>query len=243
MWSRTGELQNSKMFRDVGRGAWGVGDRVPPPPPSPAPCPLRGLTLVELVLATAMFSFLMGAVGGLVLTSGRVQRMWGSVIAPYQSADRAITRLAMDLQAARPLFHVPFRGNVDGLGLEFARLGPVDDGEGTTTAWFRVVYRLEHAGEDITLVREEFPWRSGAGEDTPLRHEVLARLGSGQWTFGKNKADKELTWTPSWDGTTEGVPQLVKFDCTVPVAQGRAPLTLSRVIRNPAGNLPEVKPQ
>ena len=201
------------------------------------------MTLVELVLAIGMFSFLMASVGSLILTSLRVQRTWGSAVAPFQSAEHALARLAGDLQAAQPLFDVPFRGNVDEPGLEFARLGPVTDAEGlATTDWLRIVYRFDHADEGVTLVREEFLWRAGKTGVEPLRHERLARMANGQWMFGKVNTDKELTWTLLWDGTTDGIPRLVKFDGTLPARGSRAPVALSRIIRNPAGKLPEVPP-
>src|SRR3989338_5471208 len=79
-----------------------------------------GMTLVELVLAVGLFSFLMASAGHLVLTSLRVQRSWGQVAAPAQSAEHALTRLAQDLQAAQPFFGIPFQVTGGGAGLEFA---------------------------------------------------------------------------------------------------------------------------
>jgi len=191
------------------------------------------LTLVELVLAFALFAFLMASVGHLVLTSLRVQRTWGQTVVPLQSAERALNRLAHDLQAAQPLFDVPFRGNVNEPGLAFARLGPMVDAENrTTTDWLRIVYRLDRAGDDVALVREEFSYRAGAAEGEPMRQEVLAHLTSGQWTFGVLDEDGAVTWTPSWDGAQDGIPRLVKFDGGL----------LSRIIRNPSGTLPVSQP-
>ncbi|MDP3704135.1 MAG: type II secretion system protein GspJ [Candidatus Omnitrophota bacterium] len=190
-----------------------------------------GLTLVELVLAVGMFSFLMASVGHLVLMSLRVQQSWGRMVLPAQSAERALNRLAQDLQAAQPLFGAPFQVASGGAGLEFARLG--------TAGWCRVVYRMEPDGDAKRLVREEWLWKTGEPSGEPLHRETLTRLSAGQFTVGRMNADDLLEWTASWDGEADGIPRLIKLEVTLPAIGAGQPITLSRVIRNPSGTLPK----
>jgi len=189
------------------------------------------MTLVELLLAVGMFSFLMASVGQLVLMSLRVQQSWGGAVASAQRAEHALNRLAQDLHAARPLFGVPFQVVSGGDGVEFARLGP----EG----WLRVVYRLEPDGEMRRLIRDEWTWTTGQVSPDPLQHELLARLAAGRFAAGMLTEDGQLVWTSSWDGEADGIPRLVQLEAVLPsTASGKA-ITVSRVIRNPAGTLPE----
>ena len=190
-----------------------------------------GMTLVELVLAVGLFSFLMASAGHLVLTSLRVQRSWGQAAAPAQSAERVLTRLAQDLQAAQPFFGVLFQVTGGGQGLEFARLG--------TDAWRRVAYRLEPDGDAKRLVREEWLWGNGAGSE-PLHQETLVRLDVGRFTVGMLNEDDLLVWMPSWDPEANGIPRLVQFEVMLPAVGAEQPLTFQRIIRNPAGQLPQV---
>lgn len=211
-----------------------------PPVPFKRLSERHGLTLVELVLALSFFSFLMASVGHLVLASLRVQRSWGQVVRPAQAAEHALSRLSQDLQAAQPFFAIPFRGNLDGNGLVFARLGTVTNADGQpTTEWLRVVYRFAPTGEEVALVREEFLLRDGPSGDRPLRSETLARMAGGEFRFGVLNTDKQLEWPSTWDGETDGIPRLVMLTYTLPMAGGMVPLTMSRVFRNPAGTLPE----
>lgn len=201
------------------------------------------MTLVELVLAVGMFSFLMASVGHLALTSLRVQRSWGGLVMPAQSAERALSRLAHDLQAAQPLFGVPFQVMSDGAGLEFARLDMAAGADGRpTAAWRRVVYRMEPDGDAKRLVREEWLWKTGEANSEPISHETLSTLGAGRFTVGMMNEDDLLEWTASWDGEADGMPRLIKLEATLPATGTGQPITLSRVIRNPSGTLPKPEP-
>lgn len=200
----------------------------------------RGLTLVELVLAFSLFTFLMASVSHLVLTSLRVQRAWGQTVRPIQAVEHAFTRLAQDLHAAQPFFGVPFRGNADGAGVELARVGQgMDLDGGRTTEWIRVLYRFEPIGEGVGLVREEWAWSDGSMAGPPRRRETLTRLARGQWMFGRLTTEGQVELAPSWEGTAAEIPRLVQVDCTLPAVEGRAALTISRVFQNLAGSLPE----
>ena len=202
------------------------------------------MTLVELILAIGMFSFLMASVSHLVLMSLRIQRSWGQLVTPAQSAERALNRLAQDLQSAQPLFSVPFQVVSDGAGLEFARLGTAVDADGRPTpAWCRVVYRVEPDGDAKRLVREERVWKTGEPNGEPLHHETLAQLSAGRFTVGRMNEDDLLEWTMSWDGDVDGIPRLIKCEVTLPAQGSSQPVALSRVIRNPSGTLPTLEPR
>ena len=113
--------------------------------------------------------------------------------------------------------------------MEFAR---IDAG------WVRVRYHLDEDTDGLWLIREEFAWNAQDTGAQPLRHERLVRLTTGQFVFGLLDAQGHLTWSTSWDGTKQGIPRLIRFDCTLPAIGGRLPAALSRVVRNPAGSLP-----
>jgi len=201
--------------------------------------PNRGFTLVELVLAIGMFSFLMASVGHLVLMSLRVQRSWGQLVGPAQSAERALTRLAQDLQAAQPFFAIPFQVTGGGTGLEFTRPATVAGPDGQlVTEWLRIAYRLDRDGEDTVLMRDEWVWSADPEGREPRRHETLTRLASARFSVGVRTAD-QLEWRSSWDGQADGIPRLVQLEATLPSAGTGTAIALNRVVRNPAGALPE----
>jgi hypothetical protein len=108
-------------------------------------------------------------------------------------------------------------------------------------AWLRVSYRLDRDGEEIALVREERRWGGDEAGGDPVRRETLGRFRSGRFAVGILNEDGALTWASSWDSEAHGVPRLVKVDVTFPTLGASQPLTLSRVIRHPAGTLPKAE--
>ncbi len=186
----------------------------------------RGMTLVELLLALTLFSALMASVTGLLRSGLQAQLRWGTGLVPYQAAERAFQRLEDDLEAAQPLFHITVIGETQ--RLEFARV---------TSQWVRIVYRISEE-EDGTrwLVREEFAW----DDDTqPLQTQRVLQVLNGSFAFGLVDAQDQLLWEASWDGQTQGIPRLVKLACAIPASGSQGVIELERVIRSPAGALPE----
>ena len=202
---------------------------------------LRGLSLVELLVAITLFAVLMAAVSWLVVSSARVQAAWKSSAEPYEQLERALDRLEQDVTSAQPFFGTPVV--VEPQQVEVARVDrlPIAE-EGLASDWLRVTYRFIPEGDGVSLVRQEFQWQQQVGGAQPLREEALAHLAAGQFAFGIVDATTgALQWmTTGWDGKNNGVPRLFKLDCTLPGAGGQPPVPLRRVMRNPAGTLPAV---
>lgn len=188
-----------------------------------------GMTLVELMLAVSLFSFLMGSVAGLVQWTLQLQARWGAEQAPHQGLDRAFSDLAYALESAQPLFAVPLMGGASRLELALV------ERTGATAQWHRVVYRLD----GTTLVRETFPWSDST---LLLARRAVAQVSSLSFAFGMlNGATQAVEWVGQWDGAQYGVPRLVRVTCEVPAPASQGAITLSRVIRNPAGALPALE--
>ncbi len=188
------------------------------------------MTLIELVLALTLFSTLLGSVGSLLTSGVRSQRNWGVTLGPYQQMERGFLRLERDLASAQPFFGLPC--TADGERMEFAR---VESGQ-----WVRVLYTLAEEAGAQWVVRETFVW-AGPDDGEPLQREPLLRLTSGALAFGMIDPQGQLTWVSAWDGVKDGVPRLVKLDVEMASSSGQTPLVMSRVFRNPAGNLPTVE--
>lgn len=191
------------------------------------------MTLIELMLALTLFSTILASVAGLVRSGLQARVRWEESVAPYQAMERALDRLAADLESAQPFFGMPFFGAR--ARLEFAR---VDAASGE---WMRVVYHIDPDAGGAVLMREEFLWReSGAGGE-PWRRETVLPLIAGQFSYGMLDEQQHLSWQPAWDGDVHGLPRLIAIDCTLPVKGSRPSIALSRVVRNPAGNLPQLE--
>lgn len=189
--------------------------------------------MVELMLAISLFAFLIGSVAGLIRWSLQLQTRWGAEQAPHQRLDRAFSDLARDVESAQPLFNVPVTGQAG--RLELAAV----ERTGAGAQWRRVVYRLDAVESGATLVREAFQWSDPAEEAQPLTRTVLTPLDSLAFAFGMRNPDTQaIEWVPQWDGEQHGVPQLVQATCTLPAHGSQPPITITRVMRNPAGSLP-----
>ncbi len=200
-----------------------------------------GMTLIEIMVAVTLFSTILMAVSSLVRFGLEARLGWERAVAPIQMMERSLDRLAGDLESARPLFGVPFTAEHD--ALEFARLEMVQRGEAPPAPeWVRVRYRLETNADGVVLVRETVAWRQGDPPSEPWRREALLPLAAGQFSFGMLDEQGRLTWQPSWDGQTHKLPGLVKLECTFPPVGGQPPTKLTRVMRNPSGELPPVNP-
>ncbi len=200
----------------------------------------HGMTLMELMLAVTLLATLLAAVAGLIRSGLRTGVGWGRVVEPYQQMERVFNRLARDIESAQRFFGAPFLGTED--HLELARVDRVTGPDGQPIPeWLRVVYRLETQGTKTQLVREEFLWKTSAQSAEPIRRETLLCVVGGHFAFGMQDAQHQLIWASAWDGHTDGLPRLVKFDGTLPGPPGQAHVTVGRIIRNPAGSLPTPK--
>ena len=199
--------------------------------------PHTGLTLVELLLTITLFAMILLSVAGLVRSGLQVQNRVGRQVVPYQQMERALTRLERDVESAQRLFAVPVVGADD--AFELARVDETPTADGVARDWVRVRYRVESADGETHLVREQWTWRVGGADGEPMRRETLLTLAEGHFTFGMLGADQHLAWVEAWDGQQHGVPRLVRFDGTLPVTMTAAAMPISRVMRNPAGALPQ----
>lgn len=198
------------------------------------------MTLIELIVAVTLFATLLTATAGLIRSALRTGIGWERVTEPYQRMERVFSRLARDVESAQPFFGAPFLGTED--HLELARVDGVIGSDGRSVPeWLRVVYRIETQGGETQLVREEFLWKTSLQSAEPIRREALLNIVGGHFAFGMQDAQHQLVWSSTWDGQTNGLPRLVKFDCTPQPPSGQSPMTLGRVIRNPSGALPTPK--
>lgn len=226
--------------RELTTVGWGVLPRTPHPEPRTGE---RGLTLAELVLTVTLFVFLMGAVGGLLLSAVHAQVRWGASVAPSQELDRALHRLTEDFATAQPLFGVPFVGGSD--RVEFARLARPTGSSSTAAEWLRIAYQLEPSGDGLALVREESVWRTTAEGGGPDRRDALATLDAAAFAFAVHETAEaaELAWVDTWDAEAyhvapQALPQLIRLSLSVPTGPQGPSVSFLRVIQQPAGTLP-----
>lgn len=184
----------------------------------------RAMTLVEVILAMSLLSTMMGAVGSLLQSGLRSQVVWGQTVEPHARLERALMQLERDIEAAQPFFGIPAIGS--GEQLEAALF---------TSEWMRIVYRLQSGA----LMREAYAWKSGAASE-PKESRVLIGVTEIQWAYGRLDPQGQLIWVDSWDGAKDGVPKLLKLAITAEAAP--QPVALTRIFRNPAGNLPQDQP-
>lgn len=194
------------------------------------------MTLVELLLAITLFSVLLASIGGLVHSAMTVQVGWHQTVVPVQRMERSLLRLEMDLESAVPLFGVPFLGETS--RIELAHLEAA--GSAGHPEWWRIRYAIVADGPRLSLVRESSIWREGV-DGASQRREVLMELTEGSFAFGMTDEDGALVWVDAWDGVQHGIPRLAHLTCILPAVGSQAPIALSRVFRNPTGNLPQVE--
>lgn len=197
----------------------------------------EGMTLVEVLLAVTLFSTMMGATAALLQAGFRAQSTWGAVVEPVVRLERTLNRINLDMASAQKLFAIPVHGTKD--AFEFARVEPmIMEGASSPSAeWARIVYKMDQEEGASVLVREAATWRASQDGAQLQTREVLLPVTEATWAFARIDKQGQLLWSDAWDGTVDGVPRSVRLTCTLPMASGNS-LTLSRVFRNPAGNLP-----
>ncbi len=224
MPSPLGAWRPNPSWRGKGLGPWSMVH---------GPWTFRAMTLIELMLAIALFSFLMGSIGALVRWGLQIDAQWGNGLQPYVRLERLFSQLEDDLVSAEPLFAVPFRGT--STRVEFARVEVIDGDAGRVPQWIRVVYRLDGAA----LVREAFRWSDAVDTAQPIEHRTLATLSGGTFAFAVLEGQGAvLRWVAAWDGTHDGIPRFVQLTGTMAADGTATPVAFERVIRNPVGALP-----
>lgn len=200
---------------------WLPTDNILSRPPRKA----AGLTLIELLITATVFTAVLAAASMLLHFTLRMQQRTDPAATSYEALERTLNRIEHDLESATRLFNVPFDGRAD--RLEFA--------QSAASGWVRIVYRLIPEDEGLAVIRETWHVPDDSGE--PLQRETLTHLSRGAFTFGilENTA---FLWAASWDGQALGVPRLVKLACAMAAEDARG-TAFERVIRNPAGVLPE----
>ncbi len=190
------------------------------------------MTLIEMLLAITLFSTLMASAGQLLVWSLCAQAQWAQGLDVSRQVERACRQVEEDVESAQLLFDAPALGAEDRFAI--ARI--------LQQQWVRIEYRLEHDGSDAWITRtvnqrsaSSVPWVAG-------EPERLLRVTRAAFAFGAVNAQGQRVWTPTWDGAAHGIPRLVKWDCELPMTNGRPVLVLSRAMRNPAGALPTMEP-
>jgi type II secretory pathway pseudopilin PulG len=197
------------------------------------------MTLIELLLAITLFSTLMASAGSLLSSGLRAQLGWDNTLRSTHQMERAFSQLEHDVESARVFFGAPFNGAEQ--QLELARVDLIQIDGQSAAEWVRLLYEVSDEEDGRWLTREVFVWKTQGADSEPLERARLLRLSSGQFAFGMLDAEGQFIWAPSWDGKKYGVPRFVKFDGAIAGLNGPSAMTLSRVIRNPAGNLPTLE--
>jgi hypothetical protein len=203
----------------------------------------RGLTFVELLLATMFFGALMASAGSLVVLCLRAQASARQDQDPHRRLAMALMQIEQDLDGAQRFFGAPFAGSEGHITL--ARLSPVNVGEGgSRSEWVVIRYLFEPVGDQLALVREERVWRL---QEAPSARRVLATLASGRWRFAVLAVDQEtqvraLRWQATWpqplaDSTPlpSPLPRIVQFEGVLAGVGADAGEAVSRIFRLPDG--------
>jgi type IV pilus assembly protein PilW len=180
----------------------------------------RGFTLVELILAMAMISLIMGAIYSVFVRSNRVYIFQEEVVAAQQEARSAMEILGREIRMAgfiaannQPggfdlITAAAWAGTPDS-AIEVATVNTPPkttilafksdlDGDGSTDAVRYTYYHSDHATTDRrnTLTRQVLTWSGGAWSDPS---------GAGEQTFLENIQNLTLTYQLA-DGTTATAP-------------------------------------
>lgn len=190
-----------------------------------------GMTLVELLLTVALFSAILAAAGGLIVTMARTQTFASRAAGPAEQLQRALDQVEQDIESAQPFFGIPAQGTAT--QYEFARV--------ERDAWVRVRLWFEPGDAGgAALMRETSPWNASDGQ--PARRERLVSVERGAFAYARQDPDGLLVWDGAWDGAQDGVPRLVRVTPGVVLREGQEPAVFSRVMRYPAGALPVMEP-
>lgn len=183
-----------------------------PPVTSAGPSRRRGFTLVEMLVAVAIFAIASGlAYGGLAALTrarsqlaadnerlGRLQFAFGLIERDLRSV---VARPIRDGQGAPlgPLVGARER-------VELSRLGQGDSLGLARSAIERVGYRLERG----VLRRERFAVLDRVASSQPIEDELLDRVTSLEWTYLANDG-RELAQWPSPREPIEALPRAVSL--------------------------------
>lgn len=197
-------------------------------------CPRAGMTLIELMLAMTLFSAMLASVGGLIRSGLKAQARWGSSLAPYRQLEQGLAVMARDVESAQPLFDLPCEA--DERHVRFAQVARTSQGE---PDWFSLTYEIGEWDGQPALIRERRRWRDGAA--AVAERELMLRMSGGRFAFGMRDAQDAFIWSETWDGQAHGMPRLIRLEATVPVGAAADPLSITHVLRAPAGALPRLE--
>ena len=196
---------------------------------------ISGLTLVELLIAISLFSLIGASTTELVRSSWVVQNRFDQIGATSLARERALDELAHDLEQMQPLYRVAVLGQPQ--LLQFARVESVD-GE---PVWRRIVYRTPFSASAMSLVRETFDIDQTDGIAISSR-VVLPTLDLLRIEFGwKQPQSNLIVWQTPWPEEPPTLPGLIRITAQEVGSDPLHPVRFERIIRNPAGLIPEVE--
>lgn len=223
-------MNEGQGARDKGQG---TGDKKNPCPTSRVPYPVRGLTFVEMLLATVLFTVVLGAASSLLFLGMRSQRL--SPRAEAVAFEHAMLQLEHDLDAAQLLAAAPALMELD--RIEFAAVARLDDGGGGRTGWCRIRYSVAADGEARTLIREQLDL-----DDRVIAQEALLPVAEAAFSYAVSDG-QQLAWQAAeWPAEVEGVPQMPRLIRLTGRLAGPEAVAIERVLRLPDGVIPTVSP-
>ena len=199
---------------------------------------LRGFTLLELIVASALTVLLAGAAAVLLIRGMTAARRTEAALQQMFLLERAAEKLGRELRNSVPVADRHFEGAQGAVSFVVSE-GP--------TALISVRYRLLSSEQGNSLIREWQPFP--AGEEPPQTATLLTRVMNFSILYGiiKPQGNKQLlTWSESWSvPPTEParLPELVQVRLDAQDSKGR-PYSVTReflipqgVLRSPPGEL------
>lgn len=167
----------------------------------------KGLTLLELVLATALVSVAALVVAQAFAAGFRVWHRASQLGGNYADAVIALETLQQDVRNTTPSRLIAFRGG--GTWLEIPSLVPAIDMEVTGDRPGVVRYEFARAGG--TLDRVVIPWEAGRGAAVSKREPLAGGVESVAFLYADRAEGDRATgsWMPVWEGRTNN-PAAVK---------------------------------
>lgn len=223
-------------------------------PSCPSSAVLRGLTLIELLVAMAIAVLLVGVVFliyGTALNTIRAQKVWRENLEPAEDVLDMIQRDILCSLAPRGITNPPFvlrpadEGRPDTLSLRLFTAWP---GEGSNDWRAYAVHEVEYslraqsATGPYALIRQCRPFRTADSTSAPVLG-TPPRLGRGKPCPRRGKlaclAGMEIlvydgsAWTNAW-ATASGIPQAARIMLQLELPSGPRTITAETLI--PAGH-------
>ncbi len=201
-----------------------------------APNPWRkaaGFTLVELVIAAMITSFLGGVV---YLAFAQGLRVWrrAALDRPTDDVELALEHVTRDLRSAMPSKRAPFVGRPTRMEFE-ALLSPGGEESAGTALPGRVSYAFDAKGKALQVTRQSLREILANRPAKPLARPVARLVRCAMEYYDAPRQDERGGWKNSWQAPCP--PHAVKVSVDVEASSGRV-RKVTKLIGIPAGGCP-----